>query len=366
MATMSLKNINKIYPNGVQAVYDFNLEIKDGEFIVLVGPSGCGKSTTLRMVAGLEEISSGSLLIDDEDMTERAPKDRDIAMVFQNYALYAHMTVYHNMAFSLVLRKENSDYIHQRVMWAANILGLTPYLNRKPANLSGGQRQRVAVGRAMVRNPKIFLFDEPLSNLDAKLRGTMRKELKLLHHQLGTTMIYVTHDQIEALTLADRIVIMKDGYIQQVGTPTEVYKDPANLFVASFIGTPPMNIFKAKISEDGKLLFSDNQVEINDKEVSESLKPYHGKDVTIGIRPEAIRVERKTQYAKGLVSKATNFELLGAEALIYFNVDNQQVIAKTSARETIHENEEVVYGFDIKDVYFFDSETEERIYAKQR
>ena len=183
MATMSLKNINKIYPNGVQAVFDFNLEIKDGEFIVLVGPSGCGKSTTLRMVAGLEEISSGSLLIDDEDMTEKAPKDRDIAMVFQNYALYAHMTVYHNVAFSLVLRKENTDYIHQRVMWAANILGLTPYLNRKPANLSGGQRQRVAVGRAMVRNPKIFLFDEPLSNIDAKLRGTMRKELKLLHHK---------------------------------------------------------------------------------------------------------------------------------------------------------------------------------------
>ncbi|MBE0701439.1 MAG: ATP-binding cassette domain-containing protein, partial [Acholeplasmataceae bacterium] len=219
MGTMLLKNVNKIYPNGVQAVIDFNLEINDGEFIVLVGPSGCGKSTTLRMIAGLEEISSGELSIDNTLINDKAPKDRDIAMVFQNYALYSHMTVYHNMAFSLILRKEHSDFIHERVIWAADTLGLTPYLNRRPAHLSGGQRQRVALGRAIVRDPKVFLLDEPLSNLDAKLRGSMRKELRALHHRLKTTMVYVTHDQIEALTLADRIVIMKDGYVQQVGTP---------------------------------------------------------------------------------------------------------------------------------------------------
>src|SRR5690554_1630692 len=213
MATMKLENINKIYPSGVQAVFDFNIDIKDGEFIVLVGPSGCGKSTTLRMIAGLEEISTGEMFIGDRLVNDVAPKDRDIAMVFQNYALYANMTVYHNMAFSLVLRKEDSDYIHKRVMWAAELLGLTQYLNRKPANLSGGQRQRVALGRAIVRDPQVFLLDEPLSNLDAKLRGDLRKELKTIHNALKTTMIYVTHDQIEALTLADRIVIMKDGFI---------------------------------------------------------------------------------------------------------------------------------------------------------
>ena len=249
---MSLKNVEKIYPNGVQAVHDFNLEVESGEFIVLVGPSGCGKSTTLRMIAGLEEISSGTMMMDGKVVNDLAPKDRDIAMVFQNYALYSHMTVYHNMAFSMVLRRENSDLIHERVMWAADLLGLTPYLNRRPANLSGGQRQRVALGRAIVRDPKIFLLDEPLSNLDAKLRNSMRKELKTLQNRLQATMIYVTHDQIEALTLADRIVILKDGWVQQVGTPYEVYHDPANLFVASFMGLPPMNAFLVKVTSAGE------------------------------------------------------------------------------------------------------------------
>ena len=246
MASLSLQHIDKIYDNNVQAVYDFNMEINDGEFIVLVGPSGCGKSTTLRMVAGLEDISNGKLFIDGKDCTQLPAKDRDIAMVFQNYALYGHMTIYENMAFSLMLAKEDKYVIHEKVMAAAEILGLTQQLNKKPNQLSGGQRQRVAMGRAIVRNPKVFLFDEPLSNLDAKLRGSTRREIKLLHKRLGTTMIYVTHDQTEALTLADRIVCMSMGHVQQIGTPLELYDHPKNLFVASFIGLPPMNLFKLK------------------------------------------------------------------------------------------------------------------------
>ena len=253
MASINLRNLNKIYDNNVQAVFDFNLDVKDGELIVLVGPSGCGKSTTLRMVAGLEDITSGSLIIDGKDVTSTPPKDRDIAMVFQNYALYAHMTVYENMAFSLTLRKENPNVIHEKVMAAAEILGLTDQLNKKPRQLSGGQRQRVAMGRAIVRKPKVFLFDEPLSNLDAKLRGATRREILLLHKRLGATMLYVTHDQTEALTLADRIVCMSMGYVQQVGTPLELYDTPANIFVASFIGLPPMNFFDGKV-EGGRII----------------------------------------------------------------------------------------------------------------
>ena len=250
MADLSLQHLDKIYDNKVQAVFDFNLDVKDCEFIVLVGPSGCGKSTTLRMVAGLEDITKGKLIIDGKDVTSMPPKDRDIAMVFQNYALYGHMTVYENMAFSLMLRKENKIVIHQKVMAAAEILGLVDQLNKKPKQLSGGQRQRVAMGRAIVRQPKVFLFDEPLSNLDAKLRGSMRREIMLLHKRLGATMIYVTHDQTEALTLADRIVCMSMGYVQQIGTPLELYDTPANLFVASFIGLPPMNLFDVDVLED--------------------------------------------------------------------------------------------------------------------
>ena len=250
MATLSLQHLDKIYDNKVQAVYDFSLDVKDGELIVLVGPSGCGKSTTLRMVAGLEDISAGRLLLDGKDITQTPAKDRDMAMVFQNYALYGHMTIYENMAFSLTLRKENPNVIHKKVLAAAEILGLTEQLNKKPAQLSGGQRQRVAMGRSIVRNPKVFLFDEPLSNLDAKLRGATRREILLLHKRLNATMLYVTHDQTEALTLADRIVCMSMGHVQQVGTPLELYDTPANLFVASFIGLPPMNFFTVQVGED--------------------------------------------------------------------------------------------------------------------
>ncbi len=362
MATMKLENINKIYPSGVQAVFDFNIDIKDGEFIVLVGPSGCGKSTTLRMIAGLEEITSGNLLLDDKKINNLAPKDRDISMVFQNYALYAHMTVYHNMAFSLVLRREKSDVIHERVMWAADILGLTPYLNRKPAHLSGGQRQRVAVGRSIVRNPKVFLFDEPLSNLDAKLRGIMRKELKLLHSRLQSTMIYVTHDQIEALTLADRIVVMNKGYVQQIGTPTEIYTDPVNLFVANFIGTPPMNIFSTKLNEDLSFNIESEKIDVSGLEISEALKAFVNRDIVTGIRPEHVLIEADNGEHQGIPSVVTNYELLGASALVHFKVNEQTVIAKVDERLIFNKGDKIVFNFSLEHTYFFDKETENRIY----
>jgi multiple sugar transport system ATP-binding protein len=365
MATMQLKNINKIYPNGVQAVFDFTMDIKSGEFIVFVGPSGCGKSTTLRMIAGLEEISSGELLIDDKIINDQSPKDRDVAMVFQNYALYAHMTVYHNMAFSLILRKENSDFIHERVMWAADVLGLTPYLNRRPQQLSGGQRQRVALGRAIVRDPKIFLLDEPLSNLDAKLRGIMRKELKLLHHRLKTTMIYVTHDQIEALTLADRIVIMKDGYVQQIGTPVEVYQKPKNLFVANFMGLPPMNFFDATLDQHGKLIIEGEMMDISSHPSFNRLKKenYFNGNIMVGIRPEFIRLEKKSSFSKGYPSVVDIYELLGSDALVHFNIGQRPVTAKINARQELSSSDEIMYEFDVEHIYFFDKKTEEVIYG---
>ena len=363
---MSLQNVNKVYLNGVQAVFDFNIEIKDGEFIVLVGPSGCGKSTTLRMIAGLEEITTGNLTIDGVVVNTMAPKDRDIAMVFQNYALYAHMTVYHNMAFSLTLRKQNSDYIHERVMWAANILGLKPYLNRKPKELSGGQRQRVALGRAIVRDPKVFLLDEPLSNLDAKLRGVMRKELKELHHRLGSTMIYVTHDQIEALTLADRMVVMKDGYVQQIGTPVEVYKKPSNLFVANFIGTPPMNIFRGDIDSEGLLEIDSVKMHIDGSDIHPVLKQkgYFGKEIIIGVRPENFKISRKCvgSEVEGFETTVQLYELLGAEALVHVRFGGKNVIMKINSRDVYQVGEEVVVSFDPSHIYFFDKETEKTIY----
>lgn len=367
MATMTLKNINKIYPNGVQAVFDFNIDIKDGEFIVFVGPSGCGKSTTLRMIAGLEEITSGELTIDDVRVNDVAPKDRDIAMVFQNYALYAHMTVYHNMAFSLTLRKEDSDKIHERVMWAANILGLTPYLNRKPKELSGGQRQRVALGRAIVRDPKVFLLDEPLSNLDAKLRGQMRKELKELHHRLGATMIYVTHDQIEALTLADRIVVMRDGHVQQIASPEELYQWPKNLFVANFIGTPPMNFFDSWFDKDGNIHLGEMKVDISQSPLFETLKKkgYLGKKIVLGVRPEHIKIDRPCDCPtdQGYPTEVGVYELLGSDALVHFNIGDKNVMAKIDARTILHPGEDALFHFDINHLYYFDQETEECIYA---
>ena len=284
MAELSLQHIDKIYDNKVQAVFDFNLDVRDGELIVLVGPSGCGKSTTLRMVAGLEDISAGHLLLDGRDITQTPAKDRDMAMVFQNYALYGHMTVYENMAFSLTLRKENPNVIHKKVLAAAEILGLTSQLNKKPAQLSGGQRQRVAMGRSIVRNPKVFLFDEPLSNLDAKLRGATRREILLLHKRLNATMLYVTHDQTEALTLADRIVCMSMGHVQQVGTPLELYDSPNNIFVASFIGLPPMNLLDVEVGE-GELVGKGFRVSMN-PEQKRLLESYKGKPIILGVRPE--------------------------------------------------------------------------------
>ena len=286
MANISLQHLDKIYDNNVQAVFDFNLEVKDGEFIVLVGPSGCGKSTTLRMIAGLEDISAGKLLLDGKDITAAPAKDRDMAMVFQNYALYGHMTVYENMAFSLTLRKEDPNVIHRKVLAAAEILGLTDQLNKKPKQLSGGQRQRVAMGRSIVRNPKVFLFDEPLSNLDAKLRGATRREILLLHKRMNATMLYVTHDQTEALTLADRIVCMSMGRVQQVGTPLELYDTPANLFVASFIGLPPMNFFDVQIKGD-KAVSPYFTMALTEAE-QQMLSAYQGKTVVLGVRPENI------------------------------------------------------------------------------
>lgn len=347
MASLSLKNINKIYDNNVQAVFDFNLDVKDGEFIVLVGPSGCGKSTTLRMIAGLEDISSGTLVIDGEDVTRKPPKDRDIAMVFQNYALYAHMTIYENMAFSLTLRREDPNVIHEKVLAAAEILGLTDQLNKKPKQLSGGQRQRVAMGRAIVRTPKVFLFDEPLSNLDAKLRGATRREILLLHKRLGATMLYVTHDQTEALTLADRIVCMSMGYVQQIGTPLELYDTPANLFVASFIGLPPMNFFDCKV-EEGKLAGDGFSVTLKDSDKA-LLKNYVGKTITLGVRPENI--------VKGndMTLKVTINENLGQTTLVHGTLGGHKATAKFREWSNYKQGDEVSVAFDR--MHFFDKET---------
>ena len=349
MASVSLKNINKIYDNNVQAVFDFNIDIKDGEFIVLVGPSGCGKSTTLRMIAGLEDITSGTLTIDGRDVTSLPAKDRDIAMVFQNYALYAHMTVYENMAFSLTLRKENPHIIHEKVLAAAEILGLTDQLNKKPKQLSGGQRQRVAMGRAIVRTPKVFLFDEPLSNLDAKLRGATRREILLLHKRLGTTMLYVTHDQTEALTLADRIVCMSMGYVQQIGTPLELYDTPANIFVASFIGLPPMNFFEGKI-EGGCFVSPYFTAPLNDH-YKDLLKSYEGKEIILGARPESI-VEDSNGYINIDVSLNEN---LGQTTLIHGTVNGHKITAKFREWCTYKSGDRV--SASINNMHFFDKET---------
>ena len=347
MASLSLQNLNKIYDNNVQAVFDFNMEIEDGEFIVLVGPSGCGKSTTLRMIAGLEDISSGNLIIDGEDVTQKPPKDRDIAMVFQNYALYGHMTIYENMAFSLTLRHENPNVIHEKVIAAAEILGLTDQLNKKPKQLSGGQRQRVAMGRAIVRTPKVFLFDEPLSNLDAKLRGATRREILLLHKRLGATMIYVTHDQTEALTLADRIVCMSMGYVQQIGTPLELYDTPANLFVASFIGLPPMNFFDCKVEET--CLVGDGFTYKLSEDEKALLNSYVGEEITLGVRPENI------VHGDDLKLSVISNENLGQTTLVHGTIGGHKATAKLREWANYKLGDEVGLSFDR--VHFFDKET---------
>ena len=349
MAELSLQHLDKIYDNKVQAVYDFNMDVRDGELIVLVGPSGCGKSTTLRMVAGLEDISAGKLLLDGKDITQAPAKDRDMAMVFQNYALYGHMTIYENMAFSLTLRKEDPNVIHKKVMAAAEILGLTSQLNKKPSQLSGGQRQRVAMGRSIVRNPKVFLFDEPLSNLDAKLRGATRREILLLHKRLKATMLYVTHDQTEALTLADRIVCMSMGHVQQIGTPLELYDKPVNMFVAGFIGLPPMNFYQGMGFEDGRLKGNGFEVELTDAE-KESLKDYYGREVVLGVRPEDVDTGGTLQ-----LNVVTN-ENLGMNTLVHGTMgDSQHLTAKLKGWADHRHGDTVGMRFGRK--HFFDPET---------
>ena len=366
MASVTLQGVGKIYDGGVQAVKDVNLEIRDKEFMVLVGPSGCGKSTTLRMVAGLEEISLGTISIGDRVVNDIPPKDRDIAMVFQNYALYPHMTVYENMAFGLKLRHVDKKTIDTRVREAAEILGITEYLDRRPKALSGGQRQRVAVGRAIVRNPAVFLFDEPLSNLDAKMRVQMRAEISMLHHRLQTTMIYVTHDQIEAMTMGDRICVMKDGVVQQVDTPLAIYDNPANLFVAGFIGTPPTNFFRGKAElRDGKPVFVNGVLTLPlRKDWTEAVRAHAGADIVLGIRPEDIgsaRAEATTHAT--LSATATVIEPMGAETYLHLTPDGGKTtfLAKVSPRFPVQVGETVSLGVDLSNTHLFDAGTELRI-----
>ena len=365
MASLSLQHINKTYPNGFQAVKDFNLEIEDKEFIIFVGPSGCGKSTTLRMIAGLEEISGGTLKIGDKVMNDVEPKDRDIAMVFQNYALYPHMTVYDNMAFGLKLRKVPKDQIDKAVREAARILDLEKLLDRKPKALSGGQRQRVAMGRAIVRNPKVFLMAEPLSNLDAKLRVQMRIEISKIHQRLGATIIYVTHDQTEAMTLGTRIVVMKDGVVQQVDTPQHLYEQPGNLFVAGFMGSPQMNFLDAQIAEKGGDLIA----KVGEYDIvipaakAKVLKDggYVGKTVVLGIRPEDIHDSQmfiEASPSVPMTSTVKVYELLGAEVFLYFDVNGTQVTARVDPRTNSKTGDTIKFAFDMEKSHFFDKETE--------
>ena len=370
MATVSLTNVNKVYDGNVHAVIDFNLKIKDKEFIVFVGPSGCGKTTTLRMVAGLEEITSGELRIDDEIVNDVAPKDRNIAMVFQSYALYPHMTVYDNMAFGLKLRKFSRDEIDRRVNNAAEILGLKPYLDRRPKALSGGQRQRVALGRAIVRDAKVFLMDEPLSNLDAKLRVQMRSEIIKITERLGITTIYVTHDQIEAMTMASRIVVMKDGVVQQIGTPKDIYDLPNNKFVGGFIGTPAMNFIEGKITEDGYFQTGDHKIGVSRLRIPENKFAlldklnYIEKPIILGIRPEDIHDENvvaNTYPDAKVLLKVEVSELLGAETLIHVTMNTQPLTAKVNARVDIRPRDEIELAFDMNKCHFFDPHTELRI-----
>ena len=365
MASLSLTNVCKVYPNGFEAVKDFSLEVEDQEFIIFVGPSGCGKSTTLRMIAGLEEISSGEFYIDGKLMNDVEPKDRDIAMVFQNYALYPHMTVYDNMAFGLKLRKVPKDQIDKAVREAARILDLEKLLDRKPKALSGGQRQRVAMGRAIVRNPKVFLMDEPLSNLDAKLRVQMRSEIASLHNRLKATIIYVTHDQTEAMTLGTRIVVLKDGVIMQVDSPQKLYNEPNNLFVAGFIGSPQMNFIDAVCKVEGE------RVTLNFEKTSVVLPPakakklidggYNGKTVVMGIRPEDIgdsQIEIEAHKDAVFETDVTGYELLGSEVLLYFNVAGTAMTAKVDSRTTARMGDHITLAIDPEKIHCFDKETE--------
>ena len=361
MAEVVLKGITKIYDSGLPVVNNVDVKISDKEFVVLVGPSGCGKSTTLRMIAGLEEITSGELFIDGKKVNDIPPKNRDIAMVFQNYALYPHMTVYENMAFGLKLRKYDKEEIKQRVTEAAKILDLETFLDRKPRALSGGQRQRVAVGRAIVRKPKVFLFDEPLSNLDAKLRVQMRTEISKLHKKLDATMIYVTHDQTEAMTMGDRIVVMKDGLVQQIETPMNLYSNPINKFVAGFIGSPAMNFIKGKILTDStsKFISDGNSLSLNiPMSQFDSLKAYQNKAIYLGIRPENISDSPIPDNSTEAEVRIDVVEPMGNEIFLYFQVDNEQFICRKTTHDLPVTGSMKKLYFDLSKLHFFDMETE--------
>ena len=359
MAEVVLKDITKVYDGNVTAVEKSNIHIEDKEFVVLVGPSGCGKTTTLRMIAGLEEITGGDLMIDGKRVNDVQPKDRDIAMVFQNYALYPHMSVYDNMAFGLKIRKFAKAEIERRVQEAAGILHLKELLQRKPKALSGGQRQRVALGRAIVRHPKVFLFDEPLSNLDAKLRVQMRTEISALHNRLAATMIYVTHDQIEAMTMGDKIVVMKDGHIQQIGNPMELYNTPCNRFVAAFIGSPPMNIISARvIEENGRIIVDEGGLRSTvTAEAAEKLRSYIGKEILTGLRPEDVKQGGDSEHGS-IRAKAEVIEPLGAETHVYLNTGKHQFIVRLEPNAQIEVGDEVVCTPVIEKLHFFDLENE--------
>ena len=378
MASLSLRNVYKKYPGGVVAVSDFNLEIKDKEFIILVGPSGCGKSTTLRMVAGLEEISDGEIYIGDRLVNDVAPKDRDIAMVFQNYALYPHMSVFDNMAFGLKLRKTSKDEIRRRVEEAARILDIEHLLERKPKALSGGQRQRVALGRAIVREPKVFLLDEPLSNLDAKLRAQMRTEISKLHQRLGTTFIYVTHDQTEAMTMGTRIVVMKGGFVQQVDTPQNLYLYPCNLFVAGFIGSPQMNFIESVLLKEGNDYFvefgsEDTKTRAGvkfkiklpeSKNKDNCLEEYVGKEIIMGIRPENVHNEEDllAAYPDGIVeAKVEVTELMGAETYLYMDCEGHSINARVAPTNTARPGDVIKIALEPDKIHLFDKDTEKTI-----
>ena len=363
MADLQLKHIYKRYAGNVTAVSDFCIDIEDKEFIILVGPSGCGKSTTLRMIAGLEEISEGEVYIGGKLMNDVPPKDRDIAMVFQSYALYPHMTVYDNMAFALKLRKTPKDEIKKRVTEAAKILDIEHLLDRKPKALSGGQRQRVAMGRAIVRSPKVFLMDEPLSNLDAKLRVAMRTEIKKLHNRLKTTFVYVTHDQVEAMTMGTRIVVMKDGFVQQIDTPSNLYNNPCNQFVAGFIGSPQMNFIDVTIEKKDSgvyAVFGDQSVKIPDGKAA-ALADYIGKEVVLGIRPEDIHDDEAflSTYPEATVDAYVEVtEMMGAETYLYLTVNGTACTARVNQRSATKAEDNVKVGFDCNRIHFFDKETE--------
>ena len=358
MAYLTLKDINKIYPNGYHAVHNFNLEINKGEFIVFVGPSGCGKSTTLRMIAGLEDISNGEFLIDGRRANELGPREREVAMVFQSYALYPQMTVFDNIAFGLTLQGVDEPVIEEKVKKTAAILGLTDYLDRLPRALSGGQRQRVAIGRAIIRKVGVFLMDEPLSNLDAKQRVTMRSEIAQIHRSTGATTIYVTHDQTEAMTLADRIVVMKDGYVQQIGTPYELYHDPVNVFVAGFIGEPPMNFIRAAV-KDGRIPFGGNTLDVG-AWLGDRAGQYEGREIVFGFRPECIELG-ETDGAYCVRAQVELTEMLGDNTNVYITAGEEKAILKVDPHDTPEIDSTIAFSIPYADVYLFDGESEQVI-----